>query len=143
MEVPEFRWPTTPATFASTSFCATVAPTFGSAWSSSATSTNFASLPSIWIFAAFACSIARRAPFSLSLPRCAMPPVSGPTWPIMIVMPGGGAAARGLRRLGGFLGFFLAACGEAERGGDGERKRSDSGRSCCPPDWCVSWHAWG
>ena len=52
IEVPEFRWPTTPATLASTSFCATVVPTFGSAWSSSATSTNVAGLPSIWIFAA-------------------------------------------------------------------------------------------
>ena len=27
--MPEFRWPTTPATLASTSFCATVVPTFG------------------------------------------------------------------------------------------------------------------
>src|SRR3989454_6477728 len=33
--------------------------------------------------AALASSTARRAPFSLSLPRCAMPPVSGPTWPIL------------------------------------------------------------
>src|SRR5499426_524036 len=91
--VPEFKWPTTPATFASTSFCATVVPTFGSAWSSSATSTNFASLPSIVIFVVFASSIASRAPFSLSLPRCAMLPVSGATWLIMIVMLGGGAVA--------------------------------------------------
>ena len=79
IEVPELRWPTTPATFASTSFCATVVPTFGSAWSSSAASTKVTSLPSILIFAAFACSMASRAPFSLSLPRWAMPPVSGAT----------------------------------------------------------------
>ena len=139
MEVPEFRWPTTPATFASTSFCATVVPTFGSAWSSSATSSNFASLPSIWIFAAFASSIASRAPFSLSLPRCAMRPVSGPAWPILIVMPGGGGGGRGgLRRLGGLLGFLLAAGGEAERGGNGERERKRCGCSCCPPDWVVT-----
>ena len=30
-------------------------------------------------------SIARRAPFSLSLPRWAIAPVSGPTWPILTV----------------------------------------------------------
>src|SRR6266850_7037520 len=82
IEVPELRWPTTPATFASTSFCATVVPVLGSAWSSSATNVNFTSLPSILVLAAFASSTARRAPFSLSLPRWAMPPVSGPTWPI-------------------------------------------------------------
>ena len=83
METPEFRWPTTPTTFASTIFWATVVPTLGSAWSSSATSVNFTCLPSIVSFASFASSIARRAPFSLSLPRCAMPPVSGPAWPIL------------------------------------------------------------
>src|SRR5213596_1224453 len=82
IEVPELRWPTTPATLASTSFCATVVPVFGSAWSSSATNVNFTSLPSILVLAALASSTARRAPFSLSLPRWAMPPVSGPTWPI-------------------------------------------------------------
>src|SRR4051794_18729755 len=37
--------------------------------------------------AAFASSTARRAPFSLSLPRCAMPPVSGATWPILTSVP--------------------------------------------------------
>src|SRR5215208_3365698 len=87
IEVPEFRWPTTPTTLASTSFCATVVPTFGSAWSSSATRVNFTSLPSILVLAAFASSIAKRAPFSLSLPRCAMPPVRGPTWPIFTSLP--------------------------------------------------------
>src|SRR3989304_3467940 len=105
IDVPELRCPTTPATLASTSFCATVVPTFGSAWSSSATSTNFASLPSILIFAALASSIARRAPFSLSLPRCAMPPVSGPTWPVLISMEGGGGGAA--CATGGFLGSSL------------------------------------
>src|SRR5262245_13285542 len=82
MEVPELRCPTTPTTFWSTSFCATVVPTFGSAWSSSATRENLTSLPPILIFAALASSMARRAPFSLSLPRWAMPPVSGATCPI-------------------------------------------------------------
>src|SRR5438105_10163412 len=83
IEVPEFRCPTTPETLASTSFCATVVPTLGSAWSSSATSVNLTSLPPILMPAALASSTARRAPFSLSLPRCAIPPVSGPTWPIL------------------------------------------------------------
>src|SRR5687767_13663679 len=87
MVTPEFRWPTTPTTLASTIFCATVVPTFGSAWSSSATRVNFTSLPSIWVLAAFASSTARRAPFSLSLPKWAMPPVSGPTWPIFTSAP--------------------------------------------------------
>src|SRR3974390_2647580 len=82
MVVPEFRWPTTPATLASTSFCATVVPTFGSAWSS-----------------------ARRAPFSLSLPRCAMPPVSGATWPILISIDGGGGGTSALASCLG-AGFF-------------------------------------
>src|SRR5688572_18812730 len=97
MVTPELRWPTTPATLASTSFCATVVPTFGSAWSSSATKVNLTGLPSILMPAALASSTARRAPFSLSLPRCAMPPVSGPTWPILTSRPpaaaGAGAAA--------------------------------------------------
>src|SRR5690242_13156976 len=82
MVTPELRCPTTPATLVSTSFCATVVPTLGSAWSSNDTSSNTASLPPIFIFSAFASSIARRAPFSLSLPRWAMPPVSGATLPI-------------------------------------------------------------
>src|SRR5688572_10546342 len=92
IEVPELRCPTTPATLASTTFCATVVPTFGSAWSSSATSVNLASLPSILILASLASSMARRAPFSLSLPRWAMPPVSGPTCAILISIEGGGGA---------------------------------------------------
>src|SRR4029077_7538941 len=50
------------------------------------------SLPSILIFAALASSTASRAPFSLSLPRCAMPPVSGATLPIEIVSLAGACA---------------------------------------------------
>ena len=49
MVTPELRWPTTPATLASTSFCATVVPTFGSAWSSSVISSNLTFLPPILI----------------------------------------------------------------------------------------------
>src|ERR1017187_3688130 len=90
METPEFRWPTTPATLASTSFCATVVPTFGSAWSSSATSSSLTVLPSSLRPVALASSTARRAPFSLSLPRWAIPPVSGPTWPSLTTIGGGG-----------------------------------------------------
>src|SRR5262245_44093257 len=82
MVTPEFRCPTTPATLVSTSFCATVVPTLGSAWSSSEIRSNWTSLPSIFAPAALASSIASRAPFSLSLPRWAMPPVSGATLPI-------------------------------------------------------------
>ena len=48
---PEFRWPTTPATFASTSFCATVVPTLGSAWSSSPTIVELDRLAADLIFA--------------------------------------------------------------------------------------------
>src|SRR4029077_1281751 len=103
IEVPELRCPTTPATFASTSFCATVAPTFGSSWSSSATSANLAALPPILMPAALASSIARRAPFSLSLPRWALPPVSGATWPILISVVSAEAA--------GAPPSFLAVCG--------------------------------
>jgi hypothetical protein len=91
MVVPELRWPTMPATLASTSFCATVLPTFGSAWSSSAMISNLTFLPPMVTPAALASSMARRTPFSLSLPRCAMPPVSGATLPILITIGGGGA----------------------------------------------------
>src|SRR5690349_2241612 len=93
IEVPEFRCPTTPTTLLSTSFCATVVPTFGSAWSSSATSVNLTLLPSILMPAALASSMASRAPFSLSLPRWAMPPASGATWPILTSSSPAGAAA--------------------------------------------------
>ena len=77
--VPEFRWPITPLTLASTSFWATAVPCFGSPASSSASSSNLAFLPPIVTPLAFSSSIAMRAPFSLSLPRCAMPPLVGPT----------------------------------------------------------------
>src|SRR5882724_9979296 len=82
MVTPELRWPTTPATLVSTSFCATVVPTLGSAWSSNEIRSKTTSLPSSFAPAALASSIARRAPFSLSLPRWAMPPVSGATLPM-------------------------------------------------------------
>ncbi len=48
MVVPEFRWPMTPLTLASTSFCATMAPCFGSAASSSASSSNLTLAPPIF-----------------------------------------------------------------------------------------------
>src|SRR5438105_2063120 len=95
MVTPELRCPTMPFTLASTNFCATVVPTLGSAWSSSATSANFTVFPSILIPAPFASSTARRAPFSLSLPKWAIPPVSGPTWPIFTSSALGCAAACG------------------------------------------------
>src|SRR5580765_7199138 len=82
MVTPELRCPTTPATLVSTSFCATVVPTLGSAWSSSEIRSNCTSLPPIFAPAALASSIASRAPFSLSLPRWAIPPVSGATLPM-------------------------------------------------------------
>ncbi len=93
MVVPELRWPITPATLASTSFWATVVPCFGSAWSSSGMSSNFTLAPPISGFLVLASSMARRAPFSLSLPRCAWGPVSGAEWPILTVRVGtaGGA----------------------------------------------------
>ena len=102
---PEFRWPTTPATLASTNFCAIVGPIFGSAWSSSLISSNFTILPPIFSFLAVASSTARRTPFSSSLPRWAMPPVSGPAWPILTTTTSStGAAAFGASA---FLGSSL------------------------------------
>src|SRR5262245_17060573 len=50
--------------------------------------------------AALASSTARRAPFSLSLPRCAMPPVSGPTWPILTSIPAAAGAAAAFSAFG-------------------------------------------
>src|SRR5471032_135807 len=82
--VPEFRWPITPLTLASTSFCATAVPCFGSAASSSGTITNLTTLPLILKFSAFNSSMAIFAPFSLSLPKCAEAPEIGATWPILI-----------------------------------------------------------
>ncbi len=83
IEVPEFRCPTTPTTAASTSFCAAAVPCFGSAASSSESNSKLTCLPPIVIFFAFGSSTASLAPRSLSLPRRAMPPVIGATWPIL------------------------------------------------------------
>jgi hypothetical protein len=47
MVVPEFKWPTTPLTLASTNFWAAAVPCLGSAASSSATSSNLTFLPPI------------------------------------------------------------------------------------------------
>ena len=88
MVVPEFRWPITPLTLASTSFCATMAPCFGSAASSSASNSNFTLAPPISMPLAFSSSMARRAPFSLSLPRWACGPVIGATWPSLTTTSG-------------------------------------------------------
>ena len=84
----------TAATFASTSFCATVVPVFGSAWSSSLTILKVTGLPPMTSFSALALSMARATPFSSSLPRWAMEPVSGPAWAMVTVMPAGAAVAR-------------------------------------------------
>jgi hypothetical protein len=59
IDTPELRWPTTPATFASTNFWAIVGPIFGSAWSSSLIISNLTVLPPIFIFFAVASSTAR------------------------------------------------------------------------------------
>ena len=67
----------------STSFCATLTPVRASHWSSSDISSNFSVLPSTEIFLALSSSMARRTPFSLSLPAKALGPESGPLWPIL------------------------------------------------------------
>ncbi|MNR11622.1 hypothetical protein D3C85_1279290 [compost metagenome] len=68
----------------STSFWATTEPVFGSAWSSSETSTNLTSLPPIFGLVAFMSSMARTTPFCMSLPYCAWPPVIGAAKPSLI-----------------------------------------------------------
>ena len=68
MVVPEFRWPTTPATLASHSFCAAAVPCLGSDASSSLTSSSLTFLPPMTTPWAFMSSIAMRTPFSMSLP---------------------------------------------------------------------------
>src|SRR5687768_16880048 len=95
MVTPELRWPMTAATLASTSFCATVVPTFGSAWSSSLIILKVTGLPSMVIFFAFASATARATPFSSSLPRWAIEPVSGPAWAMVTVAPAGAAGFAG------------------------------------------------
>src|SRR5690606_2174444 len=65
------------------SFWAAAVPCLGSAASSSESSSKRTSLPPILSFLALSSSIARRAPFSLSLPRWAIAPVSGATCPIL------------------------------------------------------------
>src|SRR5688500_8270693 len=93
MVTPELRWPMTAATLASTSFWATLVPTFGSAWSSSLIILKVTGLPSMVIFFAFASATARATPFSSSLPRWAIEPVSGPAWAMVMVGPAGAAGA--------------------------------------------------
>ena len=68
MVVPELKWPSMPLTPLSTSFCATVVPVFGSAWSSSDTSWNLTSLPAIFGLVALNSSTASVRPFCMSLP---------------------------------------------------------------------------
>src|SRR5687767_2121115 len=101
MVTPEFKWPTTAATLASTSFCATVVPTFGSAWSSSLIILKVMGLPSMVIFFALASATARATPFSSSFPRWAIEPVRGPAWAMVMVGPAGAA---GLAVAAAFLG---------------------------------------
>ena len=95
MVTPEFRWPITAATLASTSFCATVVPTFGSAWSSSLVILKVTGLPSMVSFLSFAWEMASATPFSSSLPRCAIDPVRGPAWAMVTVRPAGAAGVAG------------------------------------------------
>ena len=83
MVVPEFKCPITPLTLASINFCATVVACLGSDASSSVKSSKRTFLPPITTPLALSSSMAKRAPFSLSLPKCAMAPVSGPTCPIL------------------------------------------------------------
>lgn len=96
------------------------------------------------IFLSLACCTARATPFSSSLPRRAMEPVSGPAWAMVTVTPAGAAGASaffgsssGRRRrrrggdrdgegelggtvhLGNLLKGYLGECGVAGRGGRG------------------------
>jgi len=71
-----------PLTFASTSFWATAVPCLGSLPSSSASSRQVTLWPPMPTPLALSSSIAMRAAFSLSLPRWALGPETGPTWPI-------------------------------------------------------------
>src|SRR5687767_1773459 len=109
MVTPELRWPITAATFASTSFCATRVPSFGSPWSSSLTMRKLTGLPPITSFLAFACSMASATPFSSSLPWCAMPPVRGPATPIATTCAADAAGATGTPVAGGASVFPQAA----------------------------------
>ena len=115
--MPEFRWPTTPATFASTSFCATVVPTFGSAWSSSLTIVNVTSLPSIVSFSALACCDGQRDAVLVVLAE-----VRDAAGERADVADGDGQAGVGRLRVG-FRGrrfFFLPQAVDRKGGGDGE-----------------------
>ncbi|SPR98071.1 hypothetical protein CBM2634_A230141 [Cupriavidus taiwanensis] len=106
---------------ASTSFCATEVPVFGSAASSSPTSSSLIFLPPTSRPDLLTSSTARRAPFSLSLPRCAIPPVSGAAWPILTTVSpppaagAAGAAAAGAEEAGsaGFSSFLPQAATSA------------------------------
>ena len=75
----------TPLTLLSTSFCAAAVPCLGSPASSSAAISNLIFLPPMVRFCAFSSSMARRTPFSVSLPMWAMPPEVGPAWAILTV----------------------------------------------------------
>src|SRR5687768_4482338 len=96
MVTPEFRWPMTAATLASTNFCATRVPILGSPWSSSLIMRKLTALPPMWGFFALACAIASATPFSSSLPWCAMPPVSGPATPSVTTVSAWAGVAAGL-----------------------------------------------
>src|SRR2546427_145950 len=84
MATPELRKATAPATLSSHSFCAAAVPCLGSATSSSATSWNLTFLPAISMPLALSSSMAMRTPFSLSLPKLAWGPDTGPMWPMRI-----------------------------------------------------------
>ncbi|KAF1031114.1 MAG: hypothetical protein GAK34_03714 [Delftia tsuruhatensis] len=84
MATPELRKATAPATLSSHSFCEAAVPCLGSATSSSATSWNLTFLPAISMPLALRSSMAMRTPFSLSLPKLAWGPDTGPMWPMRI-----------------------------------------------------------
>jgi len=66
---------------------------FGSSASSSGTKVKTTFFPSIVKPALLISSRAKRAPFSLSLPKWAMGPVNGATWPILTSIPSAETAA--------------------------------------------------
>ena len=64
-----------------------------SAWLASLSIFKVTGLPSMTIFLSWAWETASATPFSSSLPRCAMEPVSGPACAMMTVVPTGAGPA--------------------------------------------------
>ena len=98
-------------------------------------SSNLTFLPSIMMPLALASSIARRAPFSLSLPRCACGPVVGAD--VADLDDGfrhGWRGGRGGRRVRGLLRLFLAAAvdGHQRCGDERQAERAIESHECPP-----------